>query len=132
MIVKELTQEELQMLELCIKFTNELKKPALDVKKLKKLVHPAARGGWGDFSQAKTFFLSIPNPGFSSKVRYNEPKDTAYVRIFPNVDEAFLINTPHVLSEGYEFALGKWFGKWMIYQFGGHLDSIYEKKKTKN
>lgn len=132
MIGKELTQEELRMLELCIKFTDELKEPALDVKKLRKFVHPAARGGWGDFSQAKTFFLSIPNPGFSSKIRYNESKDTAYVRIFPNVDEAFIINTPHVFSEGYEFALGKWFGKWMIYQFGEHLDSIYEKKKSKN
>lgn len=130
MIGKELTQEELRMLELCIKFTDKLKEPALDVKELRKFVHPAARGGWGDFSKAKTFFLSIPNPGVSSKVRYNESKDTAYVRIFPNVDEAFLINTPHVFSEGYEFALGKWFGEWMIYQFGGHLDSIYEKKEN--
>lgn len=127
MIGKELTQEELQILESCIKFADELKKPILDVKKLKKFVHPAARRGWGDFSQAKSFFLSIPNPGFSTKVRYNDAKDTAYVKIFPKVDEAFLINTPHIFSEGYEFALGKWFGKWMIYQFGGHLNSIYEK-----
>ena len=130
LIGKELTREELQILELCIKFTDALKEPKLDIRKLRAFVHPAARGGWGDFSQAKAFFLSIPNPGFSSKVRYNEPKDTAYVRIFPKVDEAFLIDTPHVFSEGYEFALGRWFGKWMIYQFGGHLESIYEKKKT--
>ena len=52
------------------------------------------------------------------------------MRILPNVDGAFIISTPHVLCEGYEIALGKWFGKWKIYQLGGHLDSIYEDKKV--
>lgn len=85
---------------------------------------------WGDFQAAQTFFCSIPNPGFSTKVRYNENKDTIYVRIFPKVDDAFILNTPHVFSEEYEIALGKWFGQWMIYQLGGHLDSIYEDKKV--
>lgn len=131
MIGKKLTREELQILNFCIRFTEALKEQKLDKRKLRAFVHPAVRGRWGDFSQAKAFFLSIPNPGFSSKVRFNKQKDTAYVRVFPKVDEAFIINTPHVFSEGYEFALGKWFGKWMIYQFGGHLDSIYEKKKTR-
>ena len=128
-IEQEITLEEKKMLYLCITFTNELKKTPLDVKALRKFVHPAARSGWGNFQAAQAFFCSIPNPGFSTKVRYNENKDTAYVRIFPKVDEPFLINTPRVFSEGYEFALGKWFGQWMIYQFGGHLDSIYETKK---
>lgn len=73
----------------------------------------------------------IYQTGIKTDIRYNVPKDTAYVRIFSKVDETFLIDTPHVFSGGYEFVLGRWFGKWMIYQFGGHLDSIYEKKKTK-
>lgn len=128
-IGQEITLEEKKMLYLCIAFTDELKKTPIDVKKLRKYIHPAARSGWGNFQTAQTFFCSIPNPGFSTKVRYSENKDTAYVRIFPKVDEPFLINTPHVFSEGYEFALGKWFGRWRIYQFGGHLDSIYETKK---
>ena len=50
------------------------------------------------------------------------------MRILPNVDGAFIISTPHVLCEGYEIALGKWFGKWKIYQLGGHLDSIFVTK----
>lgn len=128
-IAKELIPEEAGMLYLCMKFTDELKKDSLDVKQLRKFIHPAVRSDWGNFQYAKKFYCSIPSPGLSTKVRYNEAGDTAYVRIFPKVDDAFVINTPHVFSEGYEFALGKWFGKWRIYSFGGHLDSIFEKKK---
>ena len=128
-IGQEITLEEKKMLYLCISFTDELRKTPIQAKELRKYIHPAARSGWGNFQAAQAFFCSIPNPGFSTKVRYNENKDTAYIRIFPKVDEPFMINTPHVFSEGYEFALGKWFGRWMIYQFGGHLDSIYETKK---
>lgn len=122
------SQEELRMLRLCIEFSVELMKSQLQIKKLKKYIHPAARRIWGDFSAAKMLMESIPNPGFSSKVRYNKEKDTAYIRIYPRVDDAFILDTPHVFCEGYEFALGKWFGKWKIYYFGGHLDSIYETK----
>lgn len=131
-IEQEITLEEKKILLFCIMFTNELRKPQLQIKKLRKYIHPAVRRCWGDFSSVKSFFNSIPNPGFSTKVRYNEEKDTAYVRIYPKVNEAFFIDTPHVFSDGYEFALGKWFGKWMIYSFGEHLDSIYEKKPTNN
>lgn len=129
-IAREVTLEERGIIDLCRAFIDELKKDSLDVKELRKYVHPLVRRDWGDFSKAKAFFFSIPNPGFSTKVRYNEGKDTAYVRIFPKVEEAFYIETPHVLGEVYEFALGKWLGKWMIYSFGGHLDSIYEKRKS--
>lgn len=125
-IGQEITLEEKKMLYLCISFTGELKKTPIQVKKLRKYVHPAARSSWGNFQAAQAFFCSIPNPGFSTKVRYNGKKNTAYIRIFPKVDEPFMINTPHVFSEGYEFALGKWFGRWMIYHFGDHIDSIFE------
>lgn len=130
-IVGTLPAEELKMLELCTTFVEELGKPDVKNKVLKKFIHPAARSDWGDFSQAKTLINGIPNPGFSTKVRYNEAKDTAYVRIQPNVSKEFIISSPHVLSEVYEFALGKWFGKWMIYSLGGHLDSIYETRGRK-
>lgn len=127
-IVQDITLEEKKILYLCIAFSDELKAPQIQVKKLRKYIHPAARSDWGDFQSAKTLFCSIPNPGFSTKVRYNENKDTAYVRIYPKVDNPFFLDTPHVFSEGYEFALGKWFGRWMIYSFGGHLDSIFKTK----
>ncbi len=126
-IIDQLPTEECKILQLCISFIGELKKTPLETKKLKKFIHPAVRTDWGDFRRVQSFYLSIPSPGFSSKVRYNEDKDTAYVRILPNIESAFQLNTPHVLSDVYEFALGKWFGRWMIYSFGDHLDSIYEK-----
>lgn len=128
-IIEGISPEEKEILHLCTAFADALKTSPLQIKKLRKYIHPAVKSDWGDFTQAQTFFLSIPNPGYSTKVRYNEARDTAYVRFFPNVDEAFQINTPHIFSNVYEFALGKWFGKWRIYSFGGHLDSIYKSKK---
>lgn len=127
-IGEQLGIEEMYILSLCMTFAEELKTIPLRTKKLKKFIHPAARTDWGDFKEAQSFYLRIPNPGFSTKVRYNDAKDTAYVRFFPKVDDAFFLDTPHVFSDVYEFSLGKWFGKWMIYSFGGHLDSIYKKK----
>lgn len=130
-IAQELTPEESEILELCVAFTDELKNKPLQVEKLRKFIHPAARSDWGNFETAQNFFCSIPKPGVSTRVRYNDSKDTAYVRILPNVDDAFYMETPHVFSGCYEFALGKWFGKWMIYSFGDHLDSIYTLKRQK-
>jgi len=124
-IEKDLTLEEKEILLLCNLFIEELKKTPIPVKQLKKYVHPYTIKDWGNFEKAQTFFNSIPNPGFSTKVRYNDAKDTAYVRIWPNVNEAIYLDTPHLINDIYEFALGKWFGKWRIYSFGGHLDSIY-------
>ena len=128
-IIDAISPEEKEILLLCTSFAEELKSSPLQIKKLRKYIHPAVKSDWGDFTQAQSFFLSIPNPGYSTKVRYNESKDTAYVRFFPHVDDAFQIDTPHIFSNVYEFALGKWLGKWRIYSFGGHLDSIYESKK---
>lgn len=130
-IEQEITLEEKKMLYHCIMFIRELNNTQLKIRKLKKYIHPVARRDWRNFVEAKTFICNIPNLGFSTKVRYNEEKDTAYIRVYPKVEDPFLIDTPHIFSEGYEFALGKWFGKWLIYSFGDHIDSIYEKRKKK-
>lgn len=128
MIEKDLMSEEKEILTFCISFMDEIKKTPIAAKELKKFVHPFARRGWGNFVEAQSVFNNIPNPGFSTKVRYNNKKDIAYVRIFPNVEEALFLDTPHLFSDVYEFALAKWRGKWMIYSFGGHLDSIYKNR----
>lgn len=125
---KDIDPKEKEILLLCLNFTKELSKTPINKRKLRKFIHPAARSGWGNFQMAQEYYNSIPNPGFSTKIRYNDNKDTAYVRILPNVDGAFIISTPHVLCEGCEIALGKCFGKWKIYQLGGHLDSIFVTK----
>ena len=68
----------------------ELKKEVISVDLLDKLIFPSTKKDWKDYSEAGEFFLGIKNPGISSKVRYNEQHTMAYVRIHPNVEDAFV------------------------------------------
>ncbi len=83
-IEKELLDEEKQILLFCMKFVDVLKQRPLQIKKIEEYIHPIALKGWGDFKKVQEFINSIPNPGITSKVRYNQSRDTAYVRILPN------------------------------------------------
>ena len=58
-------------------------------------------------------------------IRYNDEHTMAYVRIFPQVDEVFVIDTPHIINDIYEICLVKENkdAEWKIYSLGGHLDS---------
>lgn len=77
-----------------------INKEALDL-----LILPESKSAWGDYEEASCFFKSIKNPGVSTMVRYNDNHSEAYVRIFPNVDDVFIIDTPHILSEISEIIL---------------------------
>ncbi len=111
-------------------FLEELKKEVISVDLLDKLIFPSTKKDWKDYSEAREFFLRIKNPGISSKVRYNELHTMAYVRIHPQVDNPFVVSTPHIIKDIYEIALVKDSGmsEWKIYSFGGHLDSYIIKK----
>lgn len=118
--------EEMQILIISYLFLECLKESTIPIDELRKYVHPATLKSWRDFKEAQEYYASIPNPGVSSRVRYNKNRDTAYVRILPNVEEAFCVDTPHIFEDIYEIALGKHLGIWKIFSFGGHLDSIYK------
>lgn len=124
-IYKQLEIEDFEILRQCNIFLDALKNEIVPMDILDKLIFPSTKKDWGDYSEAREFFLSIKNPGISSKVRYNEQHTMAYVRIHPQVDNPFIISTPHVMKDVYEIALVKDFGmsEWKIYSFGGHLDS---------
>lgn len=127
-LVAKSTSEELLILHTCIEFLNMLKESPAPIKELKKLVHPSTTKAWGDFSEVQAMYRSICSPGFSNKIRYSDDKTLAYVRIFPNVQESFMINTPHIIADVYEVSLAKDFlGRWRVFSIGGHLDSIFEK-----
>lgn len=106
-------------------FFGRIKKKVISVDLLDKLIFPSTKKDWKDYSEAREFFLGIKNPGISSKVRYNEQHTMAYVRIHPQVDNPFVVSTPHIIKDIYEIALVKDCGmsEWKIYSFGGHLDS---------
>lgn len=121
----QLESEDNEILLRCNVFLKELKKDVVSVDILDKLIFPPTKKDWKDYSEARKFFLGIKNPGISSRVRYNEEHTMAYVRIHPNVEAAFIINSPHVIKDIYEISLVKDGGmsEWKIYSLGGHLDS---------
>lgn len=129
-LIENMSIEDKQIMALALIFINELKKEKMRINILKKLVFPSTRHNWGDFSAAKMFYDAIPNAGLSTKVRYNERHDMAYVRIMPKVDKAFKIESPQVIPSVYEICFYKKSEKlgWKIFSFGGHLDDVFIKE----
>ena len=129
-ICTQLEIEDIEIILRCNIFLEALKKEIVPMDILDKLIFPSTKKDWGDYSEAREFYLSIKNPGISSKVRYNEQHTMAYVRIYPQVDNPFVVSTPHVIKDIYEIALVKDCGmsEWKIYSFGGHLDSYIIEK----
>ena len=90
------------------------------------MVFESTLSQWGDFSEAAQFLKNIPNRGVSSKVRMNDRKDTAYIRIFPEVVDTFIIDTPQLVGEVKNIAFYKnpTNGSWEIFAFGTPIDPI--------
>ncbi len=122
-IIHESNIEELIIINKCLSFIEELKKDNMSISFLDSLIYPATKKDWGDYSEVKKFYHSIKKPGLSLKVRYNESHTIAYIRIWPQVDNIFLINTPHIINEIYEIRLVKDKEEWKIYSIGSPLDS---------
>lgn len=132
-IVKDYGIEEFEIQIKCMAFLEELKKDSLSISALDSLIFPATKKDWGDYSVASSYYKSIKNPGISSKIRYNEEHTMAYVRIFPQVEDIFIIETPHIYNDLHEICLVKENPKseWKIYSIGGHLDSYIIKNSNK-
>lgn len=129
-IIKKENIEDLVILTKCLIFLDELQKDNISLNTIDSLIFPTTKKDWGDYTEAQKFYKSIKSPGISSKVRYNENHTMAYVRIFPQVDNTFIISTPHVIDELYEICLVRENinNEWKIYVFGGHLESYIIKK----
>lgn len=129
-LIENMSIEDKKIMALALIFINELKKEKMCVNTLKELVFPSTRHSWGDFSAAKMYYDAIPNAGLSTKVRYNERHDMAYVRIMPKVDKAFKIESPQVIPSVHEICFYKKSEKlgWKIFSFGGHLDDVFIKE----
>ena len=125
-IVQGLTMEDVEILSKCLAFLDELVKDEMSTKIMDNLIFPPTKKDWKDYSEAKSFYSKIEKPGLSSKVRYNKDKNMAYVRIFPQVDDFFVIDTPHIITNICEICLVKVNNKseWKIFSLGAHLESF--------
>ena len=98
-IISENELEDNEILLICVAFMKEVRKEEYSVQYLEKLVFPPTRKDWGDFSELHQIFQQEENIGYSSKVRYNDKHDMAYVHLFRNVEGAFIINQPHLIQD---------------------------------
>lgn len=61
----------------------------------------------------------------SSKVRFNDRHDIAYVNFYENVEGSFMIDKPHIIGEGIHvlsLVYDSDAQKWEIYSFGAKLN----------
>jgi hypothetical protein len=122
-IIQKSDIEDLEIINKCSSFIEELKKDNMSISFLDCLIYPTTKKDWGDYSEAKKYYESIKKPGLSLKVRYNDTHTMAYIRIMPQVDDIFLIDTPHIINDVCEISLVKYKDEWKIYSMGSHLDS---------
>lgn len=127
-IVAENSLEDNFIIMLCELFTKEARDDHFSPQKLSTFVFPPTRQVWGDFSVAHNVLKAEQNPGFSSKVRYNDTHDMAYVSMYRNVEGPFVIDQPHILQDGMIFTLVKENKKaeWRIFQIGARADTYKE------
>ncbi len=95
---------------------------------LAKMVFPYTTKDWGDFSSLNSFLKELGPLGCSSRVRYNDRHDMAYMNIYQNVDGAFVIDTPQIFygnAKVLTFVKDKK-GDWKVYCFGDKLDDYKE------
>lgn len=127
-IMSQNTSVDNSILMMCIDFLEEVVKEDYSEEFLEKLVFPPTREQWGDFSSLhKACKKDYNHLGWSSKVRYNEAHDMAYVYLHPNVDAAFILDQPHVITDLSVISLvyEKKYG-WRIISIGKKVDSYKE------
>ena len=93
---------------------------------LRELIYPSTLSDWGDFKEIHNQLIEIKNIGWSSKIRYNDRHDMAYMNIYHNVEDPFIINQPQVF---YGNASVLTFVKdkkddWKIFCFGDKLEDF--------
>jgi len=122
------SEEEIEVYFIAHLFLEELGKDDCSIENLRNMVHASTIESWGDFSEAVSFFKSIQNVGMSNRIRFNDERYTAYVRIIPHVVSPFVTNTPQVISGVYDITLYKAPGsnEWKIFRFGDPIDPHVE------
>ncbi|UZT82889.1 hypothetical protein [Caproicibacterium sp. BJN0003] len=105
---KEYTPEEQKLWKTAKDFTDLLeKKDDFSYDEMKKVVYEPSLSVWGDFSEVRKLYQSIPDPAITTKIRYNQRHDTAYIYVLPKAPEKFLIEQPQIISGIYCIALIK-------------------------
>lgn len=105
-------------------FTQLLAQEQFSYEEMKQFVFEPTINDWGDFSDVTACYKTIPSPGISTTIRYNEQRDAAFVHIYPHVEEGFIVDSPQIISDVYVVTLIKdqRINEWRVFAFGGRLD----------
>jgi hypothetical protein len=107
-------------------FTQLLARERVSYDEMKKVVFEPTISDWGDFSKVAAYYKTIPSPGMSSFIQYNEQRNAAYIPVVPNVEKSLIIESPQIIAGVYVVTLVKdqKLGECRVYAFGGRVDPI--------
>lgn len=124
----ENSDEDNHILMFCGAFIHKVCKEDFSPSELQWYVFPPTKQDWGDFSIIHNAIIGFNNLGFSSKVRYNDQHNMAYVLLFNNIEDPFIFNQPHVSNDVTTITLVKdneRYG-WRIFSIGQPMDYYKE------
>ena len=127
-VFNENSDEDNHILMFCEAFIQKVCKENFSSSELQWYVFPPTKQDWGDFSVIHNAIIGFSNLGFSSKVRYNEEHNMAYVLLFNNIEEPFIVNQPHSSNDVTTITLVKdneRYG-WRILSIGQPMDHYKE------
>lgn len=127
-IFQDMSDEDIEIYLKGSIFLQEAYKEDYSVKTLEKLVFPWVRSDWGDFSDLHNFVMEKKNIGLSSRVQYNDRHDIAYLKIFQNVENTFVVEQPHQIPDIWILNFVKKNEKygWRIYGIGDKIADYKE------
>lgn len=125
-LYKNCTEEEKLILNKTYLFLEELSEEYPSLDNLKSMVFFSTLGQWGNFSTVISFLRNMPNFGTSLLVTFNKERDVAYVKVFPHVEEGFIVSSEHIITGVSYITFFKYniSADWKIYAFGAPIDPL--------
>lgn len=113
-IAEKLSDDDAAAFLIAKVFVGLLMEDPLDVEKLDDVVWQDSWLNRDGFKHAAGLIRSIPEIGASSHIAHEGGPNNAQVKLFPNVPNAWITNTPQLLTNVYQLHLEKRHGEWKV------------------
>lgn len=113
-IAEKLSDDDAAAFLIAKVFVGLLMEDPLDVEKLDAVVWQDSMLYRDGFKHAAGLIRSIPEIGASSHIAHEGGPNNAQVKLFPNVPNAWITNTPQLLTNVYQLHLEKRCGEWKV------------------
>ena len=117
------TTDEMEIIARAGLFLIKLSDKNTTIQDMETILFSPTIADWGDLSVAREFLLSFSKYGIGSAVKFNRQRDTAYVKVFENVDNAFVINIEQIVPvQTITLVRGTDIKEWRVFAFGVAID----------